>query len=485
MLDVIELIELAIVCAIAFVLRIVPLRSNRWYGGDSFYHMLVAREIKKNRALPKTDPGLIPENGYTYPPLLHMLISPFAFRREKAALRYFSPLLDVLTVIAVYEMSALFCIHPIWAALIYALSPMNVIDAATLSTRALSNFLLTVTMLLLMTLLSSMTAIVFILLILVESLLLISQKMVVQVIIPVHIAVAVFYPMIQSGAHLTISDIGLLLLALPASILVATAITRGRYLRSILPDHIRFLREHLRHGDLHNAEKKIPNPITLIKNNPLSYFAPFAGVALIVWQTSAFQGMAIVFWSIVIFIFAQFWIWGDSWRYLQLGTAPAAVILVLLVEYLDGAGSIQNIGLILMLGLIVGLGLITALQMKRMNRDRRNEKTAGAIGRLPDEWKKRLSEASFHTNANSYLLPYLLGGRMLAGGPSAKGMEQSFRLLEAQKKGLKETVRFAREDLKSAPDFVLIFKSQPSQSVDGLDKLFETDDIAIFTSASR
>jgi len=490
MLELIELIELAMVCAVAFALRIMPLRSNRWFGGDSFYHMLVAREIRKGRALPRTDPGLLPENEYTYPPLLHVLMAPFAVRRERAAFRFFSPSLDVLAVIAVYEMSAIFCVHPIWAALIYALSPMNVIDATTLNTRALGNLLLTVTMLLMMTLLSSMTIAIYFLLILVESLLLISQKMVVQVMIPLHIVTAAFYPIIQALAHSisvdlsgqNVVDIVLLLLALPASIILATVITRGRYLRSILPDHIRYLRVHFRHGDLHNAEKKIPNPIGLIKYNPVSYLAPFVGVALIIWQAPAFQASAPLLWSIIILIFAQFWIWGDSWRYLQLGTAPAAILFVLLAEHLDGLGYFQNLGLLLMIALIVGLGLITAIQIRRLDRDRSNEKIAGAINRLPGEWKQKLAGASVYSNANNYLVPYLLGGRMLAGSPSAKGMDQSFRLLDAQKKGAMETVRFARDELKSAPDFVVIFKDWPSQSIDGLGKLFETDGVAIYST---
>ena len=490
MQDAIELIELAVVCAVAFVIRILPLRINRWFGGDSSYHMLAAREIKKNRTLPKTDPGLIPENEYTYPPLLHVLISPFAMKRERAALRFFSPLLDVLAVIAVYWMGTLFCVHPIWVALIYALSPMNVIDAATLNTRAISNLLLTVTMLLMMMLLTAMTIPGLVLLILVESLVFLSQKMVVQVLIPLHIVMAVLYPVFNALSYppgivlvgRNIQDIALLLLALPASMMVATVITRGRYLRTILPDHIRYLGEHFRHGDLHNAEKKIPNPIALIKYNPISYLAPFVGAALIILQVAVFRFTPSLLWSIVILIFAQFWIWGDSWRYLQLGTAPAAIIFVLFIEWLDGQGYFPYLGALGMMALIVGLGLIAALQTRRLNRDRRNEKIAGAIDRLSDEWKEKLSGKSVYSNANNYLVPYLLGGRMLAGSPSAKGMEQSFGLLVAEKKGLKETVRFAREELKSAPDFVVIFKSWPSQSAEGLNRLYETDEVAIYSA---
>jgi hypothetical protein len=138
-----EYIGLGLVCALAFALRAYPSTKRRWFGNDSFSNLLVGRQYKKDKRFPKTYPSMFPANEHTYPPLFQALMRPFAFSSERAAIRFLSPTIDVLTVVLIFFTAKENYLHwPLVPALFYALSYANVLEATTLNVRPLANLFL-------------------------------------------------------------------------------------------------------------------------------------------------------------------------------------------------------------------------------------------------------------------------------------------------------------------------------------------------------
>jgi hypothetical protein len=408
MSDDLEILALAAICAVAFALRLIPLIRKRWFGNDSHYHLLVNRAWRKDGRYPKIDPNLLPSNMNTYPPLLQVLIYPCASISERAAMMIVSPTVDIITIILLYVIGVWADIsQPLIAPLIYAASANNLLDAGTLNPRPLGNMLIVAVVFALIDFADTGDVWVYVLLVFFEALVMLSHKLSVQVLIPllVYLSLLVF-----SLPHHSIR--GWPILASPAlAVLMATLLTGGAYIRKILPDHIRYIGVHLRHGDYRTGKRRIPSPINLLKSNPIAYIAPFLGLYTFVFVEEGRDDLFLP-WSWIVLVLAQLWIWGDSWRYLQLGTFPGAMVFA---RFITLYGFSSNIQLVLTILLLAGLAVVAYIQVKAaLDRDNA-QKVADALERMPRDWLNEIKGKKVFSNVQHYIVPYITNSSVLLG----------------------------------------------------------------------
>lgn len=80
--------------------------------GDVYYHLLCAREIRKNgMRIPRTISGYIWDTGYTYPPLYHYFLALFSEELRMVVERYSSLLFDLSQSTAVFCISTYMLVH--------------------------------------------------------------------------------------------------------------------------------------------------------------------------------------------------------------------------------------------------------------------------------------------------------------------------------------------------------------------------------------
>src|SRR4030067_1744136 len=140
----IEMLSLLSVLVIASLLRLIPARLNGYFGSDAFYHLMVARKARELGHLPEKDPGLVPEMTRVYPPLLHTILYPFKGIGERVALLGLAPIIDGIAMLVLcFIGDELGVKEPLWSVALYAVSPLNVVDAASLNARPIANLALT------------------------------------------------------------------------------------------------------------------------------------------------------------------------------------------------------------------------------------------------------------------------------------------------------------------------------------------------------
>lgn len=132
----------------SFFLQIWPRLINKYFGIDTWRHLMYADYIRKYRRLPQSiEDRYITSGPFGYPPFLLIILS---FFPKKFADNYqfiFSPLFDVLHNYFIFA-SILLISHNIGFALlgqlIAALTPVVVIEASNLNTRIVSYLLFSV-----------------------------------------------------------------------------------------------------------------------------------------------------------------------------------------------------------------------------------------------------------------------------------------------------------------------------------------------------
>lgn len=466
------------ISAFAFALRFVPTWKKRWFGNDSYYHLLVSRSWRTQHKYPRTDPNLLPTNANTYPPLLQVFVRPVASINDRWAMMFISPLFDTITVILLFVAGDWIHIsQPLLPPLIYAVSANNLLDASTLNPRSLGNMLLAGAALALLGFSESGSLVVYAVLILMEALVLLSHKLSVQVLVPLVVIVSFVMVFDPTNAERSIP----MLLSLPLAVLVATALTGGAYIRKILPDHIHYIAVHFRHGEYRTGKRKIPSPLSLFKSNPIAFIAPFLGFYLYFTQDEYSSASDLLYglwlpWSTLTLVLGQFWVWGDSWRYLQIGTFPGSIVTV---EFITTYAPTQNEAVLVLAIVIICLAIIAYFQVKNaMGRDI-GAKIATILESLPREWKTKLAGAKIYSNVQHYIVPYLTESSSLQGSPSSAGMEQSFRAAGLVKTSFREIEGYARST-KTSLDYFLIFKEFPMPTPDGYRRVYDSERVAIY-----
>lgn len=471
---------IVLVCAVAFAIRAIPMLVMRHYGNDSYYHLEVGRAFRSEGRMPSYDPGIIPERRRTYPPLLHFLLYPFAGTRIRVALSILSPAIDAATVALVYFLSVSIGIsEPLWPAIIYAVTPFNIIDAATLNPRPLSNFFLTSSLMAILLLVEQSHSFfvstgIWCAIVVSEAMILLSSKLAAQILLPLHLF-STIYAAIVDPLLVPIVGAGLM-----AAFLLANVLTLGSYLRSVLPDHLRYVRKHMKYGHYKTGRKSIQSPIDLLKSNPVAFAAPFLGLFLLS-KGIAFEGAALLTgWSFVVVLMAQLWIWGDGWRYLQLGSSAGAVILAggtfVLLE-----NTVANI----VLGVVVaGLLCLAVVQLARSVKHDQARRIVEAVELIPPEWKAKIAGSRVFTNAQFYSVAHATRARVLMGNPSSEGVELNLNLARLSDKPLREIGMFSETKLGVYLDYYLLFKWLPSPPSGEYEPAFESEFVQIFAGES-
>lgn len=465
---------------VALAVRIAIPAAKKEFGSDSYYHLLVARDIRKTGHVPKTDAFLAPELEHTYPPLLHQILFLFRGRTEQFAMLYLSVIFDIFTIVLLFATADWLGMHmSYWPALIYALSPLNVLDASSLNPRPLANLLLSGVFVATLLLFSGIHSpidkpVTLLLVVLLEAGVMMTNKLALQALLPIHLlftATAIWFGNLSYGLGY--------FLAFPAAIAVATLATKGNYARIILPDHIRYLRVHLRHGDYRTGKIAIPSPLNLLKSNPLAYAAPFIGLYMYFSGYSIGGGEYTVVWSVAILALAQAWVWGDGFRYLQFGTFPGVLIIWSAVLRIRQDSDLSVLAL---LGILIILTAMTIVQLRRAAKGDLASRLIRSLKTIPSDWMSRLNGAVVYSPVQHYVIPYASDATLLTGNPSSKGVKINFKINDLRREPLIRVAQLSANELEVSIDYFLVFKKLPSQDVGGLRSEFENEEVAIIVA---
>lgn len=132
----------------SFFLQVWPRLRNRYFGVDTWRHLLMADYIRTRKELPKSSEKYIFSEPSDYPPLLRIVIS---FLSKEIADRYqwiISPTFDMLHSLTLF-FSGWLLTTSVYGGLIaqttYILSPLVVIENSNLTTRSFASFLSSLT----------------------------------------------------------------------------------------------------------------------------------------------------------------------------------------------------------------------------------------------------------------------------------------------------------------------------------------------------
>ena len=132
-----------IIPLLSFILQIWPRLKNRYFGVDTWRHLLLADYIRKNHSFPAElkDHYIHPSGNPGYPPLIYLFASVFPKRFAEKYQFIFSPFFDVLHNLFIFYVGMILFNDiriAVAAQLIAALTPVVVIEASNFSTRVLS-----------------------------------------------------------------------------------------------------------------------------------------------------------------------------------------------------------------------------------------------------------------------------------------------------------------------------------------------------------
>jgi hypothetical protein len=472
-------ISLAVVCVIAFSARSISHIRKRFFGNDAFYHINVARSFEKHIGLPREDPGIVPARLRTYPPLLHYLLVPFSKKGGLGALRSFSPIVDTLVTAILFITAYWIGIEPLWPALFYALASPNVIDASSLNPRPLANLGIVGVGLSAILLVSNgpepMWMAAFAILVVSETAVMLTNKLALQALVPMTMLVGTIICLFRPISGL------LFIAALLVAFLLANLVTKGGYSRIVLKDHIGYIRSHMKLGHYRTGNIELPSTLNLFKSNPMVLTAPIFGILLFLEGHQEPLVLVLFTWALIVVLMSQFWVWGDSWRYLQFGTFPGSIILYEWIATTFGDGYLALSILVLS---ALALTLILAINLRRALRSDLAETLIGSIEGLPETWKNHLKDRIIHCNIQHYSLAYAGEFKVLMGNPSSEGVEINSRMAAIGTNNFDLIDNFAFGELGIEIDYYIFMKC--SGNVTGIETspVYENDQLGIYTRES-
>src|SRR3989344_1580483 len=132
-----------IIPLLSFILQIWPRLINRYFGVDTWRHLLLADYIRKHHAFPTElkDHYIQPSGNPGYPPFVYIFASLFPKKFAEKYQFIFSPFFDALHNIFIFYCAMIIFDNigiAISAQIIAALTPVVVIEASNFSTRVLS-----------------------------------------------------------------------------------------------------------------------------------------------------------------------------------------------------------------------------------------------------------------------------------------------------------------------------------------------------------
>lgn len=132
-----------IIPLLSFLLQVWPRLINRYFGIDTWRHLLLADYVRKYHKIPTVleEKYILSSGNPGYPPLIYLILSMFP---KKFAERYqfiFAPIFDAIQNYCIFWFAFLITndiFSSISAQAIAALTPIAIIEASNLSTRTLS-----------------------------------------------------------------------------------------------------------------------------------------------------------------------------------------------------------------------------------------------------------------------------------------------------------------------------------------------------------
>jgi len=317
-----------IILIMGLLIRILPQIIFKIDTVDTYYHLTAAKQIWNERKIPINLNSFLIKGTYSYPPLLHLIISPFVGKQKIFPARFIGIIFDFSSIILLYYVigQTLGYEVALIASLVYAMTPINIIESFSVTPRPLGWFFLNV--FLLTTFFSISNFSILLLMISVSSVIgiLLSHKMATQSLFFISLSMGVIFLIIDYQVSFFI------LSSLTLGIASTMIVSKGFY-KKILYGHIVILRYFFRQGNI-EGEKKFGNPIQILQRIPWLILFP------IVFLFNDFidftsQNSFLIIWGMFFLIIPILWKFGDNYRYLVYGIIPLSVIFSEMILKLD------------------------------------------------------------------------------------------------------------------------------------------------------
>jgi len=309
-------IIVAVLIAISILLRSYLLLKYNWVGKDVFYHLLIAKEIRKNKKLPETVNYFIFPEKYNYPPFLHVFLSLFKEKYHQK-LQFLSIIFDIVTGILIFIM----VMHTfnIWIAIfsttLYLITPISIDNSFTLGPRSIANMYMVAALFSLFYFFNTQIVIFAILAAIFTAFVLLTHRLTTQSLLFVLVSMSFGF---KSITPLVIILIGIIL---------AIIFSKGYYVKSA-KGHINFIK-CMAKGFQDRKTRLItpnilPNPIQFVFNMPILLALPVFSLFYDNIITKYF-----VIWGLSIVILSIIWVYGEGYRHIYNAIPPFSIIVSL------------------------------------------------------------------------------------------------------------------------------------------------------------
>lgn len=411
-----KFILLLLVLTLHILSRFTLLKRNNWVGKDSFYHLLVARYIRKEKKLPKTIDSFVFKEDYNYPPLLHCIISLFDEKYHQK-LQYITPIFDIVTGLIIFFTCYYLFDYSValLSLVIYVLTPITIDNSISLSPRGIANTFFIGSLFTLLLYLISYKLIFLLLATFFASLVFLTHRLTTQTLWLVLISLTIFLHSIFP------------LLVLFLALILAVILTNGFYVKS-LAGHLNFIKRMFK--SVIDPQKRrelnaiIPNPIAMFFNMPYLVYFPLFFLSI---STLDVTYKFFCIWGLCVTCLSIFWFLGEGYRHIYLAVVPYAVIISLWVESIY---DFTFLGFLVVLSVIfIVLKLYRIEKDKSLNMTISNDfiKCCNYIAQNKDDKDVILCLPLHYT----YQAAYFTNGIMLQGsGGEGKGLEFNLYLHE-------------------------------------------------------
>lgn len=346
------LIPIAISIAIIYYVHakniLLGLRDN-----DGLFHLLCAKEIKENKGLFQYHQRFFPGKKveYTYPPLLHIILSFFVGKIPDKYLLLWPIIMNFLVSLSVFA-ACLIMEYPVYNSLIvsslFLIIPSNIRGAISITPRHLGILFFFLSFLFGSLAVQQKSIGYYCASIFSLSLLLISHRMGAQLAVICSTACIVF--LIVQDLFYAVWGV----LWLSGGYLLAVVLSRGHY-NKVLKDHIKRLKLHFTFGPQTGNQKRLGNPLEIVRQNPFVLFLTY----IIIFHMDIIKVTPnSLLWiaSFGIVLTSLFWVWGSGERHI-IFFAPFIPVLLLDSRFQDYP--VLFICSLLLCGIFVGTYLRT------------------------------------------------------------------------------------------------------------------------------
>lgn len=214
-----------IISLLGYILQVRPRFYNRYFGVDTWRNLSIADYIRTHKRLPQQLPKYMLEGPFDYPPFLNIILALLPKKFVEDYQGFISPFFDTINNIIVFIVSYILTKDlsvAIFSQLIYILSPILVIENASLNARSLGSLFFYLAFLSTIFYSINHSPFLFLCAILFTTLLLFSQKMAAQTLF----FLSLFFSVIEQNF--------IYLFILSISVILAIVVSRGFYMRILV-----------------------------------------------------------------------------------------------------------------------------------------------------------------------------------------------------------------------------------------------------------